>query len=865
MTPVPLRLVALLLVTALLSVACSQTPLADAPAENEVWQPGDVEPEDLALADTDEALDTVDAVDRSGPWVVTIGHELIEKNVNIDLVAPDWADETQLSSEPTFANATWQQVGDLTHRTPNTGVQELFVRYRNTAGQPVGELTTLAFSLLGPVLPMVDQNFDTNRVRMTRVAPDVLRLDFEIGDVLHGSDGAEFVPGPDVDVGDMFRTDAVEVSSNGTPINLLDIGRWAAPTGEIDADVFSMAHRIHLRLADAPADGELTITLADGTVIAGSLDLNAFSPAVHTSHLGWAATDGAKWAFTSAWSQLNRAVDPGQLTGRVIDASGAVVLTVEGERFVADDRSELWRGDLTGAPTTAFDISVLATPGTYRFCVDEIGCSSSFDITDGGAWQSLTTSVARSLFHQRSGIELAAPYTALERPRPYHPDDGVQVFASDQTLLEDGNGRGDGPQFTDLVAKATDELVTDAWGGHFDGGDWDRRIQHLWMSRRLIDLVEEFPGAAGTLELNLPESGDAIPDLLDEARWSVDVFRRMQLSNGAIRGGIEAANHPADGSTSWTEELDVFAYAPDPWSSAIYAAVAADLAFVLGDYDSDLSEIYAASALAAMTWTEADVARNRPTDADVAIQRSIAAVSLYRLTEDERWHDLFLALSDIDDRPVLDPCILATQCEAAWRYARLPPELGESEIRQNAIDGIVGVSEQLLTAASTTAYRWTPEGPNVPLIWGLGPSIPHAVGLLRAYLLTGDDRFRDQAVANASFSIGANPTGQSWITGVGHDAPQNVLMVDQMNAGIPVWPGTPVYGVFSTWQTPQWYRQAYLKAAGTTPEHTTWPTLQSFVDIGVFAGQSEFTVQQAHGEAIWSFGVLMGTALEASQ
>ena len=54
----------------------------------------------------------------------------------------------------------------------------------------------------------------------------------------------------------------------------------------------------------------------------------------------------------------------------------------------------------------------------------------------------------------------------------------------------------------------------------------------------------------------------------------------------------------------------------------------------------------------------------------------------------------------------------------------------------------------LLTAAAATTYGWVPEGANVQLIWGLGPSIPHTVALLRAHELTGDDRFRDQAVAN---------------------------------------------------------------------------------------------------------------------
>lgn len=853
--------IGLLLAVSLLAAACSGPPIASEPDENRVWAP-DAEPGDLALADAGAVGGSDDApmMDRSGPWTATIHHELVDDTVVIELTAPRGASEVQLATEPTFGSATWRPLGDLDHRTPNTGVQELFVRYRSREGELIGERTVAAFELLGPIVPMVGSTIQPERMQVARVAPDVLQIDFRVGDVVYGDDGASWVPGPNLAIDALFRRDALAVAVNGEELDVVDVGRWAAPTGEIDADVFAMAHRVHIRVAEPVVDGELSLLLGDGSNVATTLRHDSFSPAVHTTHLGWASADGAKRAFHSSWSQLVEPVVLGAASARVVDAEDRTVLQVAGQPFAVDETTELWRGDLTGGPTTVFDLDGLDDTGTLRFCIDGVGCSASFVVNDAGPWQSAAATVARSLFHQRSGIALAPPQTALERPRPYHPDDGLVVTASAQTLLEDANGRGDGPGFTDLVARATNEPVAGAWGGHFDGGDWDRRIQHLWMARRLIDLVHEYPAALAALDLNIPESGDHIPDLLDEARWTVDLYQRMQTPEGGIRGGVEAADHPAPGSTSWTEELSVHAYAPDPWSSAIYAGVAADLAATLAPYDEPLAADYGESAVAAMEWAEAQVAATPSSDPDVALQRAIAAVSLYRLTEDEQWHERFLELSDLDDGPIFDPCILSTSCEASWRYARLPEHLGVDRVRMNARTSITRVAEDLLSAAATTTYGWVPEGPNVQLIWGLGPSIPHTVALLRAHELTGDHRFRDQAVANASYSVGANPQGRSWITGVGHGAPDNVLMVDQMHAGLPIWPGTPIYGSFTTWQTPFWYIDSYLRPAGTTPDPTTWPTLQNFVDIGVFAGQSEFTVQQAHGEAIWTFGALLGTS-----
>ena len=85
------------------------------------------------------------------------------------------------------------------------------------------------------------------------------------------------------------------------------------------------------------------------------------------------------------------------------------------------------------------------------------------------------------------------------------------------------------------------------------------------------------------------------------------------------------------------------------------------------------------------------------------------------------------------------------------------------------------------------------------------------------------------------------------------------MLIDQRNSDLPIWPGIPIYGIFTSWQLPEWYLNFFLRDAGATPDPAGWPTLHSFVDQGVFAGHSEFTIQQSHGETIWTFGALHGT------
>ncbi|MGF1602059.1 MAG: hypothetical protein ACFCU8_08555 [Thermosynechococcaceae cyanobacterium] len=166
---------------------------------------------------------------------------------------------------------------------------------------------------------------------------------------------------------------------------------------------------------------------------------------------------------------------------------------------------------------------------------------------------------------------------------------------------QDGNGDVTADELAQQIT-----LLENAWGGYKDAGDWDCRIQHLGGTRQHLELLEVFPDYFENIDLNIPETTDSfatveslnaanpdngIPDILDESLWSLDFFRRLQNADGGVRGGIESAGSPKPGEASWQESLNVFAYAADPWSSYIYAGVAARAARVLKNYDTNLASV----------------------------------------------------------------------------------------------------------------------------------------------------------------------------------------------------------------------------------------------------------------------------------
>ena len=131
----------------------------------------------------------------------------------------------------------------------------------------------------------------------------------------------------------------------------------------------------------------------------------------------------------------------------------------------------------------------------------------------------------KALYHQRCGIELTADYTVFTR--------GV-CHDRPVTLSNFDAFDGEGSAFEGLPAEATDETV-EVTGGYHDAGDYDRRIQHLAVVDALVDLYEIAPTRFALDDLEIPESGNGIPDVLDEALWGVDFFKRLQRNDGGVQ------------------------------------------------------------------------------------------------------------------------------------------------------------------------------------------------------------------------------------------------------------------------------------------------------------------------------------------
>ncbi len=568
-----------------------------------------------------------------------------------------------------------------------------------------------------------------------------------------------------------------------------------------------------------------------------------WTPAIKHNQVGYLPGAPGRYAYAGWWTGD---LAPLRLTPeeRVFevhdDASGATVLQGELTLRLAHDQGteDAYGSNYSLADVYEADLTPLDTPGTYYLSWPGVGRSASFRIADDVYDTSFATSF-RSLYHQRCG-------TALEASLTRWTHEACHVAP---VVLTDWDLHAQGDAFVELPAYATGEQ-RDATGGYHDAGDYDRRIQHLAVVDALVDLYELFPERFSRDDLGLPESGNGLPDVLDEAVWALGLYARLQDESGGVRGGVETTGHPGwsirpedDRDTTW------YAFAADPRSSYRFAGAAAKLARALADRDAEASAAWLERAERAWAWAEG----HRP-DGDLHFVDAYAAAELLGTTGAAGYDDAFartgpfsdgdlgFSLQDWDPDDVLP---------ALWGYVRA--EAASPDLTQAARRVLLERADAWVRVAQGTGHRFV-KHPYALVAFG-SLTTPHGAGLLyRVHALTGREEYLAWGAHTCDGTLGANALGRSWVTGLGTFRATDPLHVPSMTDDVaePV-PGITVYGP-ARYEESQGILGAAL--AAYDPPVERWPMAERWVDIAYVPVYSEFTVHESLAPTVFAFGYL---------
>ena len=182
-----------------------------------------------------------------------------------------------------------------------------------------------------------------------------------------------------------------------------------------------------------------------------------------------------------------------------------------------------------------FDFSEIEAPGKYAVVDLEKGIrSASFSIGDH-VYKDVMKHAVRAFFYQRSGFEKK-------------PEFAGRAWADRASHLGPGQDSETRPwQGGRPLTTVERSQIKDLRGGWYDAGDYNKYTN--WTARYVILLLrafEEHPQAFSD-DYGIPESGNGIPDILDEVKWGLDWLVRMQNTDGSFLcvQGLASASPPS--------------------------------------------------------------------------------------------------------------------------------------------------------------------------------------------------------------------------------------------------------------------------------------------------------------------------------
>lgn len=416
----------------------------------------------------------------------------------------------------------------------------------------------------------------------------------------------------------------------------------------------------------------------------------------------------------------------------------------------------------TGWTTYICDFSSLSKEGVYEIATDLSDTSVEFRISKS-ALTDVYRKSQKGFYFQRCGEALLSQYAGVYARAACHLDDGM---------------------FHSTTGETGSKVTT---GGWHDAGDYGKYVVNAGISVGTLLLAYElFPEKFGSDDLNIPESGNSVPDILDEARYELNWLLEMQdTADGGVYFKVTPENFEGfimpsqDNSTRYI-------YQKSSTATGDFAALMAEAARIYLPFDSEFASKCLSAAQKAWQYLRNNPAiaptggfRNPPGtgtgeygDGNDSDERLWAASELFVTTGADsfqtyyknHYNDLGLFTSTMGWPDVRDMAQVA--------YLTGKESQADSTIKVKLQSALVNYCSSLVSIASE-------DGLNVTLTpssygWGSNSGVlNNAVLLIIGYTLSGNSSFYNTALEQLNYILGCNVKNMTYVTGVGTISPMN--------------------------------------------------------------------------------------------
>ncbi len=409
------------------------------------------------------------------------------------------------------------------------------------------------------------------------------------------------------------------------------------------------------------------------------------------------------------------------------------------------------------------DFTLLTEPGDYVLVVKDLGRSVPFSVNNDLLFN-LSKSSIKAFYFNRASSAILSEYAGIYARLSGHPDTAVVVLPS---AASEGRPAG---------------TIISTPGGWYDAGDYNKYIVNSGISVfTLLSAYETYPDYFDTLHLNIPESNNTIPDILDEALWNIKWMMTMQDEDGGVYHKTTEAQFSAFVMPSAVNATR-YVCAKSTAATLDFAAVMAMTARIFRKYLPGLADTALSMSLKAWQWAQANPGKafSNPSasegypaintgeygDNNFSDEFSWCAAELYITTKNDNYYnkigiDAAYNIPGWSNVKTLGLLSILINKDSLTTIA-------DTTLAKNKLIELVGNAKN---AVLNSPYRI----PGEFFYWG-GNNTYANLGMLfiQAYRITKDIAYFNAAIASLDYLLGRNATSYCFVTGFGTKSPMHI-------------------------------------------------------------------------------------------
>ncbi|MCG3119656.1 MAG: hypothetical protein ALAOOOJD_02131 [bacterium] len=427
----------------------------------------------------------------------------------------------------------------------------------------------------------------------------------------------------------------------------------------------------------------------------------------------------------------------------------------------------------SGETVKLINFTTLQKTGEYTIVVPGLGQSRRFFIKDY-VHQDLSAAAIKGFYFQRASTALIDLYAGKWKRSAGHLDNQVWVHASAATTARPEN------------------TIISSSKGWYDAGDYNKYIVNSGISTyTMLAAYEHYPNYYKELKLNIPESGNNLPDILDEALWNINWMLTMQDPNdGGVYHKLTTANFSGMVMPNQDTARRYVVQKSTP-ATLDFAAVMAQASRIFKEFSTQMpgfEQTCLTAALNAWRWARKnpnlrysqsalnaafnpDINTGEYGDGSFSDEFRWAAAELFVTTKSDSFLSVSNPLAGSFGVPAWPNVNTLGLYSLTFHRAKLGPAVDTTAV----VSALLRLANSLKTVPTASAYHVVMGVSNGDFVWGSNAiAANQGMALLQAYRLTGDASYLEAALQNLDYLLGRNATGYCFVTGFGGKPPLHI-------------------------------------------------------------------------------------------